>query len=148
MKRFLIICVLATAILACNKDKFKTQPQVEIKSLAPSEVVKGQLFTFTATVRDKEGDVHDSVLLVRKRLTGNILLSVDTIRYSIKDFGFSDNSTIDISALFSYGELRDGTIFENLESQDRNLSIGIIVRDNAGNKSDYVESGQIVLKKL
>jgi hypothetical protein len=149
MKRVLIFCVIATVFLGCTKDKFKTVPQVEIKSFGPDEVHKGDFITLRAIVRDKEGDLQDSVLLVRKRFTGTVLLPpVDTMRLSIKDFMSPEKSEIEISAVFSYGEIRDGFMFQNLENSDKNFSIGVIVTDNAGHRSDYVESNQIVLKKL
>ena len=136
------------AVFACSKDKFKTEPQVEIKSLAPSEVRKGELFSLRAIVRDKEGDLQDSVLLVRKRFAGNTQPTVDTLRDDISNFTFPDKNVIEVTAVFSYGELRDGYIFANLESQDRDFAVGIIVRDKAGHRSEYVESEKIVLKQL
>ena len=150
MKRILIFCVLATVVLACNKDNFKTEPQVEIKSFGPSEVINKQIITLRAIVRDKEGDVQDSVILVRKRFTGDILLgNPDSLRYSIKELGAPTKSEIEVTALFSYGETQDGYIYQALESgSDKNFSVGIIVTDKAGHRSSYVESGKIVLKKF
>ncbi|MGZ5286920.1 MAG: hypothetical protein ACXWB9_07040 [Flavisolibacter sp.] len=148
MKKILPFLVVVMAVFACSKDKFKTEPQVEIKSLGPAEVRKGELFSLRAIVRDKEGDLQDSVLLVRKRFAGNTQLTVDTLRYDISNFNFPDKNVIEVTAIFSYGELRDGYIFANLESQDRDFAVGIIVRDKAGHRSEYVESDRIVLKQL
>jgi hypothetical protein len=148
MKRIIIFCVLVSVLVACSKDKFKTEPQVEIKSFGPSEVHKGEVFSLRATVRDNEGDLQDSLFLIRKRWSGTTLLSHDTIPFRIADFNFPDNKKIEIQALFSYGELKDNYLFANLESQDRQFSLGVIVRDKAGHKSSYVESDKIVLKKL
>jgi hypothetical protein len=141
---FLSVCVLAS----CNKDKFKTVPQVKIKSFGPSVVVKGNIITLSATITDKEGDLQDSVYLVRKRFTGTVPIKPDTLRLSLQSLNVPVTSEIEFTALFSYGDLKDGYIFQNLESVDRNFQVGIIVRDKAGNRSDYVESNMIVLKKL
>jgi hypothetical protein len=148
MKLVPVLLVMLITLAACNKDKFKTEPQVEIKSLSPKEVTKGQIFSLNATIRDQEGDLQDSVYLVYKRFNGTDLLTHDTIRFYIGALGFPDKQQIDLQAMFSYGELREGTIFANLEPADRNLAIGVIVRDKAGNKSEYVESEKITLKKL
>ena len=147
MKRIIIFCALTTVIFACDKDKFKSEPQVEIKSFSPNEVRKGQLITLRAIVRDKEGDTKDSVFLVRKVFTG-ALVKVDTLRYTLREFGSPFKSEIELNAIFSYGELRDGFIFQNLENSDKEFAVGIIVRDTSGHKSPYVESNKIVLKKL
>jgi hypothetical protein len=147
MKRILIFCALATVIFACDKDKFKTEPQVEIKSLNPEEAHKGDLITLRAIVRDKEGDTKDSVFVVRKVFTANVP-KIDTLRFTLKEFGYPFKSEIELNAIFSYGEIRDGYIFQNLESSDKDFSVGIIVKDTAGHRSPYVESDKIVLKKL
>jgi len=149
MKRILVFCVVATVIFGCGKDNFKTEPTVEIKSIDPDVVQKGQFFTLRAIVRDKEGDLQDSVILVTKRYSGDILLGIpDTLKYSIKEFGSPIRTEVEVSAVFSYGELRDGFIFQNLENSDRDFAVGIIVTDNAGHRSAYVESKKILLKKF
>ena len=147
MKKIIIFCALATVIIACNKDKFKTEPQVEIKSLSPDKAYKGDLITLRAIVRDKEGDIKDSVFVVRKVFTGTNV-KVDTLRYTLKAFGSPYKNEIELNVIFSYGELRDGYIFQNLENIDKDFSVGLIVRDTSGHKSPYVESNKIVLQKL
>src|SRR3954470_6947082 len=121
MKRLAVLGIVALSLFGCTKDKFKTVPQVEIKSLSPDPVYKGQLFTLSAIVRDKEGDLKDTVLIVRKRFNNTTLLTVDTLRYSISDFAFPKNNEIEIQAVFSYGEIRDNYIFQNPENADRNF---------------------------
>lgn len=147
MKRIIIFCVVAAVILGCDKDKFKTEPQVEIISLSPDEANKGEIITFRAIVRDKEGDTKDSIFVVRKVFTGPTA-KVDTLRYTLKFFRSPYKDEIELNVLFSYGEIRDGYIFQNLENTDKDFSVGLIVRDTAGHKSTYVESEKIVLKKL
>ncbi|HEV7622133.1 MAG TPA: hypothetical protein VGO09_10380 [Flavisolibacter sp.] len=149
MKKIAVFCFLLVTIIACSKNKFKTQPQVQITSFGPSVANVGQTITLKAKVTDKEGDLQDSVLLVKKlyNITTSSLLSSDTIRFSLKNFGSPIQSEIELQCVINYGQLVDGTIYIGQESADRNLSIGIIVFDNAGNKSDYVETNKIVLKK-
>jgi hypothetical protein len=148
MKRILLVCVIASILTACSKDKFKSQPQVEITSFGPSEVFYGQTITLKATVTDKEGDLQDSVYIVRKRFNGQNLLTVDTsIRYDLSTLGFPNKQTIEIQAQFSYGETTEGKIYQAAEDVDRNFSVGIIVIDRAGHRSDYVESKPIILRK-
>jgi hypothetical protein len=149
MKKIFFSFLGVLFLLACSKDKFKTEPQVEIESLSPNEVFNDGIFTLRATVRDKEGDLQDTVYLVSKRFDENdLLLTNDTIPFSMVNFGFPDKTQIELEVKFSYGEDRPGYIFQNLETSDRNFALGIIVKDKAGNKSEYVESDKIVLKKF
>ena len=152
MKRFAIYFILAIAFVSCNKNKFKTQPQVQITSFSPSQVYLGQIFKLKASVTDKEGDATDSVLLVEKlyNISTNFVLNTDTLRFTVADFGVPNNDQYEFEADFDYGQIVDGTILASSDqtSVDRNFTVGIIIRDKAGNKSDYVESDKIVLQKL
>lgn len=152
MKRFVIILIIGSALLSCSKSKFKTQPQVQSISLNPNSVYYGQIFKLKATVTDKEGDATDSIFLVEKlyNISTNFLLKTDTLRFTTTDFGVPNNDQYEFEADFDFGQIVDGTIQVSSDdnSVDRAFSIGIIIRDKAGHKSDYVESGKIVLQKL
>ena len=149
MKKLLFFGLIAFTVAACKKDKFETVPKVEITSFGPDEVTKGQLFRLTATVTDKEGDLQDSLILVRKRYTNDILFRTDTTKYSLKEFGIPNEQTFELSLTFGYGEDIPGTIFYSIqESIDRGVTYGIIITDKAKNKSTYVESKKILLKKV
>jgi hypothetical protein len=151
MKRIIIYLTLLLFFVSCNKNKFKTQPQVKITSFGPSEVYFGQLFKFKAQVTDKEGDAQDSVILVGKLYNAStgFLLRTDPYPFSIADFGVPSNQEIEIEVDFDYGQTPPGTIqVSNDQNVDRAYSVGIIVKDKAGNKSDFVESNKIILKKL
>jgi len=150
MKRFAIYCVIAFVLVSCNKNKFKTQPQVQNVSLSPSSVYKGQIFKFKATVTDKEADATDSAYVVTKEysIPTNFLLSSDTLlRYPLSDYGVN-NDQYELEVDFIYGEQRDNAITVSTDQVDRNFSVGVIIVDKAGHKSDYVESSKILLQKL
>jgi hypothetical protein len=149
MKRLLFFGLIAGALAACSKDKFETVPQVKITSFGPDEVRKGELFRLTADITDKEGDLQDSIYLVQKRFTGSNLLSSDTLGFSLEQLGFPTKNKVELLLTFAYGEDIPGTIFyTRQETIDRGLSYGIIVRDKAKNKSVYVETKMILLKKV
>lgn len=152
MKRIFIFCLIAAGLVACSKDKFKTQPQVEIKEFGPDdEITLGETFTLRAIVRDKEGDLQDSVIFYHKTFNPATmaLLSHDSLtRYKLGDFGVPVNDQLEVQLRYSYGVDRP-TAYKlyNTVLQDRLLSIGIVVKDNAGHRSDYIESDKILLKK-
>jgi hypothetical protein len=151
MRRNIFLAFVLLAIFTgCSKTKFESVPQVKVKSLSPGQVFKGDIITLKARVTDKEGDLQDSLLLVFKRFdTDNTsLLSVDTLRASLNPIDFPDTKDIEVQVQFSYGELQQPYYFLNTESDDRHISFGVIVQDRAGHRSNYDESGQIVLKKI
>lgn len=149
MKRILFFCLIAAAVAACNKDKFQTVPQVKITSFGPDVVVKGQNFELNAEITDKEGDLQDTFQLVRKRFYGTTS-AVDCVKYSLTNLGFPSKDKIELRLTFAYGELnKPATIpYFPQEPLDTQLQYGLIIRDKARNKSTYVESNKILLKKL
>lgn len=151
MKKLFILFVVVLALAACSKDKFETVPTVTIDSFGPEEVTTGGFFQLRATVTDKEGDVQDSVIIVRKRFNGTTLLTTDSSkRVSLKGLGTPIKDRIELLITFVYGRLiPEAAITQDLEYNfDRNFRVGLIVVDNAGNRSDYVESEPILLRKF
>lgn len=151
MKKLLCLITIVAVFAACSKDNFETVPTVKIDSFGPEEVSVGDFFQLKATVTDKEGDLQDSLIVVRKRYNGTTLLTVDSNqRFLLKNLGSPVKSKIEIFLTFVYGRLiPEAAITQDLESNfDRNLRVGLIVKDNAGNRSEYVESEPIVLKKF
>lgn len=139
------------AFSACRKGNFETKPTVTIDSFGPEVVSTGNFFQLRATVTDKEGDLQDSVIIVRKRYNGTTLLNTDSSkRVSLKSLGTPVKDKIELFVTFVYGRLiPEQAITQDLEYNfDRQLRVGLIVTDNAGNRSDYVESEPIVLKKF
>lgn len=150
MKRILFVGAIALGLAACSKDRFKTVPQVTINSITPDEATVGDLIQVSATVTDKEGDLQDSVLVVRKIYNGSTALKSDTTRSSLKNLGSPEKDKIELRINILYGRLQpEFAITQPLEYDfDRDYAIGIVVTDNAGNRSEYVESKRIVLKKF
>lgn len=154
MKRLLFFGTIACFMLAsCSKDKFETVPQITIKSFGPDEVVKGQLFELVAEITDKEGDIQDSALLVRKRFTnGTIQVSPrtdDSTFISLKDFNIPNKTKVELRIIFAYGEDIPGTRLYNIqENVDRSVTYTLQISDKAKNKSQLVETKKIILKKF
>ncbi len=151
MKKLLGLILVAVVLAACSKDKFETVPTVTIDSFGPDEVsLPGDYFQLRATVTDKEGDLQDTVIVVRKRFNGTDLIGTDSSeRFDLKKFGSPVKDKIELFLTFVYGRKEDYAITQDLERNfDRNLRVGLIVKDNAGNRSEYVESEPIVLKKF
>lgn len=153
MKRLYIFAFSALFLTACDKDKFETVPQVTIKSFGPDVVQKGQLFELVAEITDKEGDIQDSVLLVRKRFT-NATTQVpprrdDSTIISLKDFSIPNKTKVEMRITFAYGETFPNTLLYNIqEGVDRGVKYEIKVSDKAKNKSNSVETRMITLKKV
>lgn len=90
---FLIFC-------SCNKEKFDTIPSLKFSSVNNSELFPGQLLKFTLSFTDAEGDVSDTIYVIKE--VPNCPLSGFTQSYPVPDFPFSKDQKGDISVLFGY----------------------------------------------
>lgn len=146
--RVIIAAVLVFTLIACNKDKFQTKPTISIKSINNEVVPQNGTFIITLECTDKEGDVEDSLILIKKRLNRRVVTTVrDTLRFKIPTF--PANSRTEIQAVLDYQNILSALNPPNipgsnpLQREVDTLVLRMAVRDKAGNTSDTVESRQI-----
>ena len=145
---FFVLFALVVTALACNKDKFTTEPQVSIKSIAPSVVFSGDIITMKGKYTDLEGDI-DSILVVYKWYNGATVVRKDTFRYPFAPLDLPPKTQdADMNVIFEYNTNN----YPDLRSlpgvsKDTTASLGLILKDKASHKSNYSESNQIRLKK-
>lgn len=133
---------VAILMIACGKDKFDTKPRLEIKDYSSKEIRQGDQLRIRLNYYDKEGDLNGSpVLGVLRRLnlvplpTGQD--KADTFRYNLPEFPEKDQGEISFQLPFDF-------LKESLTENDT-IRFRFAVEDLAGNKSDTIESDQIVV---
>ncbi|MDZ4792799.1 MAG: hypothetical protein SGI83_00835 [Bacteroidota bacterium] len=149
MKLSLFVLVSAVAILiACNKDKFLTKPTITVKSINGNFVPLNGTFVITLECTDKEGDVQDSLILIKKRLNKRVVATNrDTIRYKFPVF--PKNTRTEIQAILDYQSMLSALNPPFIPGSNPprrevdTLVFRMAVRDNAGNTSDTITSPTI-----
>ncbi len=144
-----VLSVLAAAVLACNKDKFQTKPTISIKSINTDIVPLNGTFIITLECTDKEGDVQDSVFIVKKRLNRRVVptTSRDTMKFKFPVF--PGNQRTEIITTIGYQDILAAisplTIPGSNPPQKEldTLILRIAVRDNGGHISDTISTKQI-----
>ena len=133
--------VITFGMIACDKDKFETVPQLELKSRNTDIVPVNGTLRLNIEFRDKEGDVNDSLLIVRQRLNVRGPLQLPPSPYGIPDFPKTDKGEFEVSLDYQFGlvfglpPLRiPGS--NPVKNEIDTLRLKIVARDNAGNKSD------------
>ena len=86
----LLILVLTVIVIACNKDKFTTEPIVEVKSISPGIVNNGDVITLKSRYTDDEGDL-DSIYVVYKWYNGTAIVRNDTFRCPVSILNLPTN---------------------------------------------------------
>jgi hypothetical protein len=148
MKILVVLAVLAVVASSCDKDKFQTKPTVTLKGISGDFVPQNGSLVIDLEVTDKEGDVQDSVIIIKRRLNKRVVTTIrDTIRYTIPLFPFTPKTqvqvTLDYQAILS--ALNPPTIPGSNPPQREldTLQLRIAVRDRAGNTSDTIETQNI-----
>ncbi len=133
---------------ACNKDKFKTEPQVEINSISPSVLNSGDVLTLKGSYTDDEGDI-DSILIVYKWYNGSTPIPVDTGRFAFSRLNVPAK-TREAEIMLQY-EYNTNNIPQLVPLsgviRDTTATFGLILKDQEGHRSNYAESDKIRLKK-
>lgn len=148
-QRLLLILVLIVTVMACNKDKFTTEPKVTIKSISPGTVNNGDIITLRSNYTDDEGDL-DSVYVVYKWYNGTAIVRNDTFRY---DFGMLNLPTklreADMNVVFEYNTNNNPDLvpLPGVSLRDTSATFGLVLIDKAKHRSNYAESEKIRLKK-
>ena len=146
----LTLVALVSFFIACNKDKYTTEPQVKFKEISPDVVNRGNIVKFTCSFTDEEGDV-DSIYIVQKWYTGSGTVTfIDTLknnRYESTTAPISRSG--DISVMGEYLTQNSGYKPYPWAATNRDTiaTLGLLLIDKAGNRSNYAESDKIVLKR-
>jgi hypothetical protein len=150
MKRIIVFSLLAAAVVSCNKDKFQTKPQIKIKSTNYEDVVpRTGTLRITLEFTDKEGDVSDSILIVRERLNIKSPVVPPLLPYKIPSFPNSKQGEIQVDLDYDFG-LTTGLLpipvpgSTPQQNEPDTMTLKFVVRDKAGNKSDTAFLGIIV----
>jgi hypothetical protein len=136
-------------VVACNKDKFTTVPQVELKSISPETVFNGDIIKLEGKYTDQEGDL-DSVLIVYKWYNNTTVVRKDTFRYSFDGIGIPTKTReADIVITFEYNTNNNPDLvpLPGVSIKDTTATLGLVLKDKAANRSEYQESDKIRLKK-
>lgn len=148
-KLSLLPALLLVLILSCSKDKFKTEPQVEVKSISPNTLISGGVLNVKGKYTDDEGDL-DSVLVIYKWYNGVAAVKADTFRYSFAGLDLPVKTRqADIEITYEYNTINIQNLVKlsGLAIRDTTATFGLILKDKAGHRSNYSESDKIRIIK-
>jgi hypothetical protein len=143
-----VIVTLVLIAVACSKDKFQTKPTISVKSINGNFIPLNGTFIITLDCTDKEGDVQDSVIIIKKRLNKRVVATIrDTIRYPFP--AFPKNTRTQVQVTLDYQSILSALSppfipgSSPAQREVDTLVLRMAVRDKAGNTSDTVSSPTI-----
>ena len=139
--RIMFVVIAVCAIISCGKDKFETVPQLKLLSRNTDLVKVNGTLVLRIEYTDKEGDVSDSLFILRQRLNLKRPVQLSQSPYNNPDFTKTDNGEFVISLAYQFGLVVGlSPISIPGSNPPRNeidpLRLKIVAKDIAGNKSD------------
>lgn len=137
--------LVLVVLIACNKDKFQTKPQITIKEYNSKEISPGGELEVRLNYTDKEGDVgQGSFFGARLRQNARLLTptdndQLDTLRYSLPEMPDIDKGVIVMKLDYNF-------LKESLTENDT-IVFRIAIKDRGGNASDTLTTDKLVIKK-
>lgn len=151
MKKLFLAGLVLVVLVACNKDKYQTKPQISIKSVGADVVPVNSGLNIVLSFTDKEGDISDSLYIKKIRLNKTVVATLrDSLKYKIPDF--PDYSKGEINLQLDYQNNLISAInpppiqgSNPSKPQPDTLLFQIWIHDKAGHVSDTVTSKQVVI---
>lgn len=146
MKRIIVFCVLALAVIACNKDKVESTPHLKFKSYSRNPLVDtiDQQLRVLMDFTDQEGDL-DTVYYSRPRLNKNDPSPDNSFQvlWEIPKFGNQNRGELQINLDLNQDILSGLNSIDIPNSTPRRFETDTIllrfyVKDKAGHTSDTV----------
>lgn len=145
--KILILFVIALITNSCNKNTYTTSPQLTFKSVNSTSFTNGDIVSFNIQFTDKEGDVQDSIWILRvsKICPGSF---ASLYPYSMPQFTPTKDLKGIIEIDFRYNQYNTG--YPSLSGcgvKNDTSYFKFWIKDNAGNVSDTVSSPSIAFLK-
>ncbi len=137
----MLAAIIALAVIACGKDKFETVPKLRLKSVSPDIVQVNGTLRVNVEYTDQEGDVSDSLFIVRQRLNKKGPVTMPVSPYDIPGFPTKSKGEFEITLEYQR-HLIVGLSPIRIpgsnppKNEIDTLMLKIVAKDNAGNKSD------------
>jgi hypothetical protein len=147
MRYTILIAIFSLLFIACKKDKFTTEPQLKFKSVNTDVVPKDGLLVFNLSFTDAQGD-EDSLFMFK--ITSNCAAS-NLKDSSIMPSGLPHVKNQEADLIISYKN-SSGDYYPYMDCSPKctdndTCYFRFVLIDKAKNKSDTINSGQIIILK-
>ena len=151
MKQVFFCAGVILLLVACDKDKFQTKPQIKLVSVSTEVVPINGGLSVVLEFTDKEGDVSDTLYITKQRLNARTTTTIrDTLEYAIPEFPKTTQGEFELNLSYQNELISAETPpripgSEPPQYEPDTLNIKFLVKDRANNKSDSVIVSNIVV---
>ncbi len=150
-KGLLALAALVVIVIACNKDNYQTKPSLKLKSLSGENLAVNSPLYVVFEFTDKEGDVNDTLYVRKLRLNKRVVPTLrDSFRLKVPDFPKNSKGTISFQMDYQnylISAQNPPTSGNPPKAEPDTLIMKFVLKDKAGNVSDTVTTGQIIIAR-
>jgi hypothetical protein len=144
----IVFCLVAFA--ACSKDQFQTKPQISVKSLNGNVVPLQGVLKVTFDFTDKEGDLGKGIFFYQPKLLNKRRPIANSDAPYVVDSSnlipeFPDKNKGELELRLTYENLYREVQQNGLTDLNDTIVVRAWIKDRAGNKSDTVTTGSIII---
>jgi hypothetical protein len=133
----------------CSKDKYQTNPSLQIKSISPNPVPLNSPLTIDLEYTDKEGDIGDSIFVKKIRVNQKRLATVrDSFFLEFPgDIPNKTKGTIRLTLDYNTYVIAANNPGSPPNAAPDSLIFRIAIMDKGKHMSDTAESGIVVVER-
>ena len=140
MRYTLLFSISILMMASCKKNKYNTVPSLKFKSVNTTLLKPGQTLVFTLKFTDLEGDLTDTVWVIKKE--PKCIASNFTAPYHLPAFPTSKNQEGELVISFSYPNVNP-----QCSGKNDTAVFKFVLRDKALHKSDTAVSSTIIISR-
>ena len=147
MKKGVLIALYLVLLSAgCSKDKYQTKPSLTLKSTNGDIIPKGATYSLEFEFTDKEGDIDDTLYIIRQRLNIKGMVTMPPFNFQVPEFPRQSKGEIRVDLDYNF-HLTVGInpigISPNFEPDT--MRYKFVLKDRENNLSDTVEVGPTII---
>lgn len=151
MKITVSILALCIVFASCGKEKFTTAPQLEVKDVSSTIIPRNGDLSVRLEFRDKEGDVSDSLFVIRERLNVKDQATKPyVIKYKIPVFPNKSSGEFQVDLAYNFAltlQLSPIRIPGTSENEPDTLRLKFVATDLQKNVSDTAVINRVIVMR-
>lgn len=143
MRNYKVIFFGLLFLASCGKENFQSKPSLKFVSVNTKNLHRQDLIRFNLSFTDKEGDISDSILVIKTNPTCPSRGFQQW--YPVPSFPSSTNQKGDITITMGYNVTGYSDVLGPICGHNDTATFSFVLRDLKGNLSDTATSPPIVI---
>jgi hypothetical protein len=153
MRYIILVIGFVFILVACNKDKFQTKPQLKLESTSDKNIPVNGSLKVKLEFTDKEGDLDTLLVMKKYRMNVRVVPTIrDSIGFTLPPFPETTKGVFELDLTWGnylVSALNAPTVIGSnpVKKESDSLKLVFYIKDKAGNKSDSLIISDVVVQR-